>query len=370
MDNRRNSKKLRRRGTRTGRIVLVIIAAFVLIGAAAALVFGLRGCRTAASKRSLPFRADSEYCYTLDGFLYLDGRSLNFVSLEDENKNYSVNVDYSSVSIAGTDKLKVVYSSSSLQVVGTPFDNVIEGSIKKVACGSKYVGAYVENPDDSHSLRVFNSAGSQCYRKDLTNTELLDFGFEGGESASLWMSELLTTGGAVSTTITTYDLNRESITGVISVQGQVVKQVFMTKKSIFALCTDNIIRFDRETNDEAYRLRCRGYDCVDFSPASGRLFMLLRSEGSETAPLNVLSVKEDANAEESYIPIAGEGDLGCFLLGGRAVSVRSDKLIIRNQKGEVEKTVPFDAAITGGEKLDESNLLIIRGNETLLYTLK
>lgn len=370
MNNNRSSKNRRRRSP-VPVFLIGVVALFALVGAVVLIVTSVRSCRKAANKRSLPFRADAEHCYTGDGFMYLDGHLLNFLSLSDENKNFSRQVDSTGVKLAGTDKLKVIYGASSLQVIDTPFDNVIDGTIKKLVCGSKYVGAYVENADHTFSLRVFNSAGTQVYRKDSSGTVMLDFGFEGGDSAALWMSELVTIGSSISTTITTYDLNRESITGVISVQGQAVKQLFITKKSVFAYCTDSLIRFDRGTNDEAYRIRCRGYECLDHSTAGGRLYLLLEHSDAENAPLVVLSLREDATADDSSITLTDVSDsLGVYLMGGRAVIVRTDRLDICSQKGAVGSSVPFDSPITGAEKLDETGLLVIRGTEALLYTLK
>ena len=92
-----------------GRVAIAAVILFVLIGGAAALIFGLRGCRTAAVKRSLPFRGDRDYCYTGDGFLYLDGRVLHFYSLNDENSGFSLPVESTASGVIGTDKLKVVF---------------------------------------------------------------------------------------------------------------------------------------------------------------------------------------------------------------------------------------------------------------------
>ena len=354
-----------------GRVAIAAVILFVLIGGAAALIFGLRGCRTAAVKRSLPFRGDRDYCYTGDGFLYLDGRVLHFYSLNDENSGFSLPVESTASGVIGTDKLKVVYSNSSLQVINTPFDNAITGSLKKIACGSKYVGVYTENDDGTYSLRVFNSAGNQCYRTEYTDTMLLDFGFEGGDSSVLWMSELVLTGNAVTTTVTTYDLNRESITGVISIQGQTVKRIFMTKKSIFAFGTDSVIRFDRTTNEESYRIQCRGYDCVSSSVSGGRLYLLLERTAAEDMPLSVLSLREDASADESVTAVTDvAGSLGCFLLNGKAVVVRQDAITVYGLKGDKERSIPIEGGATGCAKLDEESLLILNASEATLYTVK
>ena len=91
----------------------------------------------------------------------------------------------------------------------------------------------------------------------------------------MWMSELSTVGNSFSTTISLYNLSRESVIGIISVQQQIVKNVFITKKSIFAFCTDYLNRFDRGANAEANRVLCYGYDCLSAELSGGRMYLLL-----------------------------------------------------------------------------------------------
>lgn len=367
---RRNTRKHRRSRANGGSILRWILLAFAALGLAAGLFFLIRSFTLALSKRALPFRADSTHAFTGDGFMYLDGRTLVYSSLEDEDKNFTVAVDSDKVGILGTEQLKVVHSASSLQVVGTPFDNFVDGTIKKIVCGGKYVGAYVDNADGTKSLRVYNSAGAPCYNRAVKGAVLLDFGFEGGKSAVLWISELITTGSAVSTTITTYDLNRESVTGVISVQGQTAKKIIVTEKSVFAFCTDSLIRFDRSTNEEAYRLRCMGYECRDWSRSGSRIVFLLHSGEEEIAPIRVLSVREDSTAEDKLYSVTEiDGMLGCCLLKGRLAVVKSDRVEVYKENFSKKKALEFDRTVTGFEKVGEKELFIACDVDSLLCTL-
>ena len=163
---------------------------------------------------------------------------MNFYSVKNEDKNYSMSVEADNVKLVGTDKIKVIYNSSSIQIIGTRFDNMLNGELKKIVCGDKYVAVYLKNENGTHSLRAFNSSGTQCWQRDFSTTCITDFGFESSVSPVLWMSELSTVGNSFSTSISLYDLSRESVIGIISVQQQIVKNVFITKKSIFAFCTD------------------------------------------------------------------------------------------------------------------------------------
>lgn len=363
---RRNKRRLNVR-----RVILAVLALFVLIGAVIAIVFGIKSCTTAVKKRSLPFKNGTTYAYTGDGFLYMDGRTLRFFSLTDEKNNFSEELQYDPKGVTGTAELKAIYTGSSVQIVNTRHDNSFDGAILKTAVGSKYLAVYVENLDGTKQLIVYNSAGDRCWSEDYTESTLLDFGFEGGSSDVFYTSELVIKGNGVSTAIKTRDIKRQSNTGDLYVQGQIVKKVFVTKKSVFAYGTDSVIRFDRSTNKETYRVLCNGWECLDASCNKDRMNLLLQKTNDRDGSLSVLSLKEGSSAEESTYPITDVKDnLACFMLVGKAVSVHSDKLVIYGQKGTVEKTVAFETPVTGAAKLDDGSIVVFTADGTALYTFK
>lgn len=367
----RKSKPTRRVRLRPRGIIVLCI----LVLAVAGLIFGgiklFSSCSLSTAKRALPFSTGDNFVYTGGGFLFERDMKLLYHDLADENKSFTVELEEGGAGIAGTDKIKVVYSATSLQVVGTPYEHTFEGIIRKIVCGGKYVGAYIENADNTHSLAVYNSAGDRRHIAELGSTVLLDFGFEGGDSSAMYTSELVTTGTAVSTTVTTLDLARESITGVMSIQGELVKNVVLTSKSVFVFGTDSLIRFDRTGNTEAYRLLMRGYDCIDFSSSDGRLMFLLSRSGSENAPLRVLSVKEGSSAEDSILELASSSSAAaCFLMRGKVVSIEDSTVVIRSMKGEIAASIPLGQNVASASKLDESNILLIEDGNPVLFTLK
>ena len=121
------------------RVFALLISALVVIGIAFAAVLIIKRINTVARKKSLPIRPETEYAYTGDGFVYIEGKTLNFYSVKNEDKNYSMSVEADNVKLVGTDKIKVIYNSSSIQIIGTRFDNMLNGELKKIVCGDKYV---------------------------------------------------------------------------------------------------------------------------------------------------------------------------------------------------------------------------------------
>ena len=363
--NNRRTKLLRRR-------ILVFCILAVLICAIAFGAFAIvRSCRTSLSKQVMPFSTGSCYAFTGDGFLYANDKKLNFLCLADEKKSFSSGLDSESVQVAGTEHIKVVYGASSLQIIGTPYEHSYEGGIKKVACGGKYVGVYFENADNSHSLEVYNSAGDCIKKLALGSSVLLDFGFEGGNSSAMYTSELVITGSAVSTTVTTFDLARDSVTGVMNISGEIAKNVFMTGKSIFVFATDHLIRYDRNSNSEAYRMLVRGYECDDFLIYDGKAYLILSKNGEAYEPLRVMEIRESSSADEKVLELAKDTDAkAVFMMNGSVVAVKNDMVVIRDMNGSLTATLLHGMNAEAAEKLDGSRILLFEGNDAVLFTIK
>lgn len=364
------------------RVFALLISALVVIGIAFAAVLIIKRINTVARKKSLPIRPETEYAYTGDGFVYIEGKTLNFYSVKNEDKNYSMSVEADNVKLVGTDKIKVIYNSSSIQIIGTRFDNMLNGELKKIVCGDKYVAVYLKNENGTHSLRAFNSSGTQCWQRDFSTTCITDFGFESSDSPVLWMSELSTVGNSFSTSILLYDLSRESVIGIISVQQQIVKNVFITKKSIFAFCTDYLIRFDRGANAEAYRVLCYGYDCLSADLSGGRMYLLLdktplenssdsSSETKGVGEYRILSVSESRLAEEASCTITKpENVVYACMMRDRISIIKNNQIDFYGINGKLQKSYFFDSPVDSAVKLDNKNILTVSGSETALYNIR
>lgn len=113
------------------RVFALLISALVVIGIAFAAVLIIKRINTVARKKSLPIRPETEYAYTGDGFVYIEGKTLNFYSVKNEDKNYSMSVEADNVKLVGTDKIKVIYTLF-VQIIATRFDKHVDGELKKI----------------------------------------------------------------------------------------------------------------------------------------------------------------------------------------------------------------------------------------------
>ena len=198
----------------------------------------------------------------------------------------------------------------------------------------------------------------------------------------MWMSELSTVGNSFSTSISLYDLSRESVIGIISVQQQIVKNVFITKKSIFAFCTDYLIRFDRGANAEAYRVLCYGYDCLSADLSGGRMYLLLdktpleNSSGSSSetkgvGEYRILSLSESRLAEEASCTITKpENVVYACMMRDRISIIKNNQIDFYGINGKLQKSYFFDSPVDSAVKLDNKNILTVSGSETALYNIR
>ena len=354
----------------------IILFAILAVGLIVGTVFLIKAFSSAVSIRSLPFANGENYAFTGNGFAYISRSCLNYYDLYDENKNYSMPVNQENAQVCAGEGITVIHNSRALQVAGTQYDIEVNGTIIKICSGANYVAVLRRGDDGSFALRAYDSTGAQCYQLDLENDILTDFGFENSASPTIWISQLVSAGNSFTTTVTTYDLSRKSVTGVFSVVDQLVKNVYITKKSIFLFCTDNIIRYDRSTNNESYRILTYGYECLSASFSGGKGWFVLRNKNVDSYIIRLLTLDEGEEAgENAYLLTLPSDTLASVVMNGSFVAVSPDSLTvytINNVKKELavkreeEFEIPIDAAL----KLSENKILLTRENEQLLYSIK
>ncbi|MBO6060518.1 MAG: hypothetical protein J6P98_00170 [Clostridia bacterium] len=379
---KRRKKLVIRDSRRTfGRLALVLLAALVLVGAALAAVFFAKSCGVLLSTRSLPFGSASKYVGTEDGILYLRGGALNFYSFEDEDLNYTLPLANEPEGIVGSRGIKAVHTDNTVQIIDAPFNIELDGSIERVLCGSKNIAVYKRRPDDGYELRIYNTSGQQVLQLPGTLNgqeyysygRLVDFGFSEARGSVLWTMELDTSSGTPRTTITTFDLDRMTNSGIITVQGQLVERVFFTDSSIFVVGTESLIRYGASDNREKYRVQVYGYRVEDMSLSGSRPTMLLSPrEGGENAGMaRLLTVSEKDVAGETAVSVRlPEGAVGCKMVNGMLAVVTANDVRLYNTSGDQAELLGFnEIAITSCEKLDEHHILLERSGEYSLLTV-
>ena len=110
-------------------------------------------------------------------------------------------------------------------------------------CGKDYLAVLRTAEDGKEGLHIITKSGEQVADLAYDDQCFVDFGFYTTTTEMLWIETLNINNGIPMTTISTYDLNKREVSGMIHVQSQMVDKVYLTKNSIFVVATNQIIRY-------------------------------------------------------------------------------------------------------------------------------
>ena len=306
-----------------------------------------------------PISTASTYVNTGDGILYQTDGQIHFYHLTDSKKNYTYGMGASNIRMSGSESMTVVFNEAQLQVVGEKTPITFSGSVEEVECGTDYLAVLQKTEDGVESLLVITRGGEQVEDLPFADQCIVDFGFYTTQNEMLWIETINVSAGTPMTTISTYDLNKHEVTGLIHVQNQLVNDIFITSKSMFVVCTNQIIRYIHEGNKEIYRTVIYGYEALDFSYASGTPTFLLTTRGGDFHTVRILTLAEDTAPApvETTLQLPTEG-VSAFIMGNKIVVASRKQMFTYSLKGKLATTATFEQPIDQATKLTDSKLLL------------
>ena len=306
-----------------------------------------------------PISTTSTYINTGDGLLYQTDGQIHFYHLTDSKKNYTYGMGASDIRMSGSESMTVVFNKAQLQVVGEKTPLTFTGSVEEVECGTGHLAVLQAAEDGSESVLIITRSGEQIDDLPFADQSIIDFGFYKTDNEMLWIETLNVSTGTPMTTISTYDLSKKEVTGLIHVQNQLVNDVFITPNSMFVVCTNQIIRYIHAGNKEIYRTMIYGYEALDFSFASGTPTFLLTTRGGDFHAVRILTLAEDAEPSpvETTLQLPTEG-VSAFIMGSKLAVASRDQLFTYTLKGKLSSTATFEQPIDAAVKLTDSKLLL------------
>ena len=306
-----------------------------------------------------PISTTSTYINTGDGILYQTDGQIHFYNLTDSKKNYTYGTGASNIRMSGSETMTVVFNTAQLQVVGEKTPLTFTGEIQEVECGTDHLAVLRKAEDGQESVLVLNRDGEQIQELPFADQSIIDFGFYTTANEMLWIETLNVSAGTPMTTISTYDLSKHEVTGLIHVQNQLVNDIFITPNSMFVVCTNQIIRYIHEGNKEIYRTMIYGYEALDFSYASGTPTFLLTTRGGDFHAVRILTLAEDAAPApvETTLQLPTEG-VSAFIMGNKIAVASREQLFTYSLKGKLATTATFEQPIDLAAKLNDSKLLL------------
>lgn len=306
-----------------------------------------------------PISTTSTYINTGDGLLYQTDGQIHFYHLTDEKKNYTYGTGASDIRMSGSESMTVVFNTSQLQVVGEKTPLTFTGIVEEVECGTKHLAVLRQAEDGTESVHVITRGGEQIEDLPFDDQCIIDFGFYTTSSEMLWIETLNVSTGTPMTTISTYDLSKQEVTGMIHVQNQLVDDIYITPNSMFVVCTNQIIRYIHEGNKEIYRTTIYGYEVLDFSFASGTPTFLLTTRGGDFHTVRLLTLEEEdaPSAVETTLQLPTEG-VSAYIMGSRLCVASREQLFTYTIKGKLSATATYQQPIDEAIKLTDNKLLL------------
>ena len=306
-----------------------------------------------------PISTTSTYISTGDGLLYQTDGQIHFYHLTDSKKNYTYGTGASNVRMSGSEDMTVGFNESQLQVVGEQTPLTFTGIVEEVECGTKHLAVLRQAEDGTESVHVITRGGEQIEDLPFDDQCIIDFGFYTTSSEMLWIETLNVSTGTPMTTISTYDLGKQEVTGMIHVQNQLVDDIYITPNSMFVVCTNQIIRYIHEGNKEIYRTTIYGYEVLDFSFASGTPTFLLTTRGGDFHTVRLLTLEEEdaPSAVETTLQLPTEG-VSAYIMGSRLCVASREQLFTYTIKGKLSATATFEQPVDAAIKLTDNKLLL------------
>lgn len=352
---RRSQARPKKKRVRLPRLLLVGGVVLALLSGAVFLCLKLLAGTGKAQAAALPFLAGENYAFTGTGFLYQHDGKLLYHGLDDASREVRT-LEGDAFNIAGGKSIAVIYHETAMKIVGVAEPIEFAGTTLKVRCGSAHAGVLFQDAQGQLCLQVYNAAGELRDEQLFTSQALLDFGFSPGENEALWTLDMDTAGEIPASTIKLYNMDKDSITGVFSVQNQTVDKVLITERSVFVAGTNYLIRYGGSS--EAYRLLTYGYSLLDFSP-EGPAFLYVPRGQEGFSPVRLMLLAQEDIANETLYDISLPADALCaFLYNSSPVAVTPNAVTIYKATGAVSSVVPLEEPVVAAWKLDNGRVLL------------
>lgn len=325
-------------------------------------------------KSPLPFNSNDVFSYTENSFIYIKDGTLYYDSATGKSNDASYRINTSDVEIAASSTICALYNKTSVQILGSASSIEGHGNIETVKCGLDYIAVLCKDETGTLFLKVFdkNAVVVDEIRPESANSFIMDFGFTDTDNNTLWTLLTDTSSETTVSTITTYDLAKKSTTGVMTVQNQLVESLNFTDKSIFAIGTNDLMRYNN--GSLMYRLPIYGYKLLDFSSASGKCMFLFesRSASNSRAALKLYTVSEKDDSYSSATINLPYDTLNAFLVGGKVVSLSPDKIYTYSYAGTLltETELNFILTEPGAVKLNNNEILLHSSPSLYLHKVK
>lgn len=345
--------------------MVLLALVLVALGVFGVLAF-LKSRSSFGTVMELPFYSEAEYAYSNGIFYYVDGEKLIRYDPADPDGATSISLGTGSVTVVAENGTAVLYSGSSVQIVGTEQLIDVGGQIISLNCARNHIAILRRDTSGADAVLVYSKEGTLVDIIEQQTDMIIGCGFYSSASSDLmWTLTLSTSATTPVTTLTTYSYTVQggqtvaATSGVISINSQLVDGVVFTDESIFISGTEQLIRCDAGISGESWRLLTYGYRLEDYSVSSSKPLFLFVPRGEDAMnEVKLYSVSESAQSSATARTVQLDEDIHSVMAcGGKMVAFSSNGLCKYSAAGVKGDTFALEFTCVGATKLSESDVL-------------
>ena len=368
MEVRRRRKAKNKRKTVLRLLFLFGILLLILAGIVAGILLLGNSMSAQAALTQLPFTPQDKSLFTGQGFLYIKDGTLYYKDLGNESNDYHAPVA-SDVKLAASKEIHALYNSVALRIVNETYPVEFTGTLLYVTCGSTTVAALKTDNTGAETIQVFDRTGAQKDQLTFPGQFIVDYGFYTAGNEYLYVLTTSLDSGTPLSTITIYDMTRAATSGVMQIQSQLIEHIYFTSSGIYAVGTNQLIRYSLEGNRESYREMLYGWEVMDFESSGNPLFLLRPRSSDKPGTVKLLTVKDaDVAGTTQRLYQLPAGTIDAFMMGGRLVAVTNDGYTVYGSDGKELSSRHVAVEIVSAQKIDSGTLLL--NSTSACYTVK
>ncbi len=369
MEVKRRRKAKNKRRTVLRLFFLLGILLLILAGIVAGILLLGNSMSSQASLVQMPFAPQDNALYTGNGFLYIKDGTLYYKDLNNENNDYHAPVKTAGLKLAASPEIHALYNSAALKIVNETYPVQFTGTLLYVTCGSTTVAALKTDDTGAETIQVFDRTGAQKDELTFPGQFIVDYGFYTAGSEYLYVLTTSLDSGTPLSTITIYDMTRAATSGVMQIQNQLIEHIYFTSSGIYAVGTNQLIRYSLEGNRESYREMLYGWEVMDYEASGNPLFLLRPRSSDKPGTVKLLTAKDaDVAGTTQRLYQLPSGTVDAFVMGGRLVAVTTDGYTVYGSDGKQVSSRHVAAEIVAAEKIDSGTLLL--NSASACYTVK
>ena len=361
----------RRRNKKQILIPLICAGAFLVAGVIIYLcVFGF--APAAENFYPLDVTSESQVAANTENVYYLSGTTLNCADKKGA-KRWSIKFTSGAVNLSVSDTLACVYSSDFATVLSSEGEHMYtlptsDYKTKSVKCGIGYT-AFLSETEETQYIRVFNSEGSEIYRTEYPEEDILDYGFY-GTNDSLFTLTLDTSGISPVSRVTTMSPATQSLTGTVDVTDQLIGDVKFVDTNMILCGTSTLSIYDN-FGAQSDSTSIYGLSCSDSAiTKNGYIYAFLPKDISNlTNSCTVRIIGQSGGTDIDTNIQLPPGVKGAYVSSNKLYCILENSIYIYKLSGEFEKTLEAPDTITAVTKLGEDKLKVACKEEVYLLIM-